>query len=198
MFGLPVRTETNFPLPKERFYENMNIDSKLKKLFVDDVEKIVIVNNLCEATTNIHEGENVKQIMLLALHPKQRDINDKILIQIAKTNPHKLLFVNPENNTLSVYYNRQLYKNSTLSGLDIAGLNLDEVWYSLVTQIIFEDSNFQNLNERIELQVKVLKLEKEIVRLNKLYRKERQTVKHNYYYCQMQEAKRELKELLGE
>ena len=41
MLGLPKATEFNRRIPKAKFYENINITSSLKRLFVDYVKNMI-------------------------------------------------------------------------------------------------------------------------------------------------------------
>ena len=50
MIGLPKTTEFNKRIPKQKFYENLEIPPALKKVFVDQV-KIIYWRNKIAAST---------------------------------------------------------------------------------------------------------------------------------------------------
>ena len=52
MLGLPERTEFNKRIPKQKFYENIDIPHTLKRVFVDQIRIIYWRNKLAATTMN--------------------------------------------------------------------------------------------------------------------------------------------------
>ena len=50
MLGLPKTTEFNKRIPKQKFYENMDISPALKKVFVEQVKIILSLIHISEPT----------------------------------------------------------------------------------------------------------------------------------------------------
>ena len=48
MLGLPERTEFNKRIPKQKFYENIDIPHTLKRVFVDQI-RIIYWRNVCRS-----------------------------------------------------------------------------------------------------------------------------------------------------
>ena len=81
MFNLPNTTVVNKAIPKTKFYEKTKADSKLKQLFIDDIEQIIWKNKLSKDTINLDEGKKVKEIEI------ERAMIDRIkdvLIELGK------------------------------------------------------------------------------------------------------------------
>ena len=88
---LPEKTIVNQKIPKEAFYKNLKLSSKLKKSLIDDIESIVVThsltNNLLEFTTETI----IEEILLVTIVLKRHDYNISLIETILKSNPHKLL-----------------------------------------------------------------------------------------------------------
>ena len=62
MLGLPKTTEFNKRIPKQKFYENMDISPALKKVFVEQVKIIYWKNKIAVSTTNLAAGSEVTEL----------------------------------------------------------------------------------------------------------------------------------------
>ena len=62
MLGLPKSTEFNRRIPKQKFYENIDISPILKRVFVDQIKIIYWRNKIAPTTVNIAPGEKVTEI----------------------------------------------------------------------------------------------------------------------------------------
>lgn len=108
---LPEKTIVNQKIPKEAFYKNLKLSSKLKKSLIDDIESIVVThsltNNLLEFTTETI----IEEILLVTIVLKRHDYNISLIETILKSNPHKLLIELKFNNRLQyLFYEDKLYK----------------------------------------------------------------------------------------
>ena len=52
MFGFPVSTEFNKRIPKQKFYENIEVSLAVKRIFVEQIRIIYWRNKLAAATLN--------------------------------------------------------------------------------------------------------------------------------------------------
>ena len=59
---LPKSTEFNKKIPKQKFYEILEISPALKKIFIDQVDKIIRSNKIASSTANLAGGDLVKEI----------------------------------------------------------------------------------------------------------------------------------------
>ena len=84
MFNLPKTTVVNKTIPKVKFYEKTGADSKLKQLFIDDIEQITWKYKLSKDTINLDEGKKVKEIEIFEINLKHKDLSKDILKTIDK------------------------------------------------------------------------------------------------------------------
>ena len=59
MISFPQSTLFDKRIPKQKFYDNLNVTPSLKQSFIDDIEDIVWKNKLSAGTMNIAEGKTV-------------------------------------------------------------------------------------------------------------------------------------------
>lgn len=187
--NFPKSTVVNKTMPKEAFYRNLELNSTLKNAFVSDIKRIVWANKLSHDTLNIEKGENVSEILVLSVELKEKAVNYKIFETISKNNSHKILYeLIFDNQTQIVLFHNKLYKSEWQgehSEVEILGFNMDRVWENVVKNVELGIRNEKlnawddnlSLDENIALHEKQEKLQKEIIRLEKQARAEKQPKK---------------------
>ena len=71
MLGFPRTTEYNKRVPKQKFYENIDISPALKRAFVEQIRLIYWRNKLAASTMNVAEGKAVTEIEVLELKSRR-------------------------------------------------------------------------------------------------------------------------------
>lgn len=194
MLGLPATTEFNKKIPKQMFYENTKITPELKKSFVSEIKSIYWSNKISSETMNIVPGEKVSEIEIFRIDLHTESISENVLKLIDKSIPYNIIFVLSYENKRQLWVeNKQISEKGTVSTnkyfrtawflpeektLEIKGLNLDAVWENIVVQIgnvEIEEGN--TLDEQIAADEKRAKLEKEIARLERMAKNEKQPKK---------------------
>ena len=61
MFGFPASTEFGKRIPKQKFYENIDITPTLKRVFAEQIRLIYWRNKLAATTLNLAAGETVTE-----------------------------------------------------------------------------------------------------------------------------------------
>ena len=56
MLNFPKSTEFDKRIPKQKFYENMNITANLKRIFVEQIKGISWTNKIAASTINVADG----------------------------------------------------------------------------------------------------------------------------------------------
>lgn len=196
-------------MPKEAFYKNLQLSREIRNKFVSDVQRIVMEYKLAPETINIEPGHDVAEILVLSLELKKAALDYRIIENIARQNAHKLLFLikHGDKGQLAVYMSK-LYKTDWMLLADLKletrGLDLDKVWDGFVEQIALKNIKWGMQNSELSLEEKlrrhevILRLQKEIDRLERLSRNEKQPKKRFELYTQLQDLKKRLSEEKGE
>ena len=195
MFNLPNTTVVNKAIPKTKFYEKTKADSKLKQLFIDDIEQIIWKNKLSKDTINLDEGKKVKEIEIFEITLKHKDLSKDILKTIDKFIPYQILYIlrfedkikftiaykdnNKNNENIMVvdsYYESDwINENECNISLDLIN-SLDYVYNELIKSFIPREIPKNNIDIKyiVQNEKEIQILEKEIDKLEKTLRKEKQ------------------------
>ena len=214
MLGFPQTTEFNKRIPKQKFYENIDVSPALKRVFVEQIKLVHWRNKLAETTLNIAPGQAVTEIEVIEIKLTQPQLDEAVLRQIDKEIPYHILFVLSYGNKVQAWTG---YKEAAESGkkafkvnkyyhtewmledeliLDIEGLNMDAVWDNFIIQVggvELEQGN--DLAEQIELDDRKVQLSKDIEKLEKQARSEKQPNKKFQLAQQVKALKKQLAEL---
>lgn len=183
MLGLPKATETNKQLPKMAIYAKFQMSNAAKERINADVSRLTIVNELSHSKTNIPAGETVKSFFVVSVALKRKDFNPNTIAMVTKLIPQNMLFVLEygDEAKLAVYRQKLLqtdWKPKESLTVELKGIDLDRAWENIIVQVggiqIAEDNT---LDEQIFADEKLAKLQKEIDRLERLARAEKQPKK---------------------
>lgn len=84
MLGFPVSTEFNKRIPKQKFYENLDVSPTLRRVFVDQIRIVYWRNKLAASTLNIAAGEAVTEIEVFEVRLNEPLLDEAVLKQIDK------------------------------------------------------------------------------------------------------------------
>lgn len=183
MLGLPKNTELNKPLPKTAIYAKFQMSAAEKAKVDADISRLVIVNEVSAAKLNLAAGETVQTFFVLQVVLKRKEFSEKTLIALSRLIPQKmvLLLEHEGQAKLAVYHTKLLqtrWCDPTALRLDIKGLTMDAVWENVVVQVGgIQMQSGNTLEQQIASDEQRAKLEKEIARLKKLARAEKQPKK---------------------
>ena len=217
MIGLPKTTEFNKRIPKQKFYENMDITPALKKVFVEQVKTIYWKNKIAASTVNIAAGTEVTELEVFEIRLNSQALEDGLLRQIDKEIPYHILFLLEYQGKYQAWIG---YKEAALSGnkafkvngyyhtewlaeeelpLRLEGLDLDAVYENYVRQIAGDqlkaESASESLRESVERDEKKQQLQKKIAALQTKIRKEKQLNKQMQMNTELKKLKKELEAL---
>ena len=195
MLGFPVSTEFNKRIPKQKFYDNLDVSPTLRRVFVDQIRIVYWRNKLAASTLNIAAGEVVSEVEVFEVRLNEPKLDEAVLKQIDKEIPYHILFILTCDGKAQAWIG---YKEAAASGsnafkvnryyhtdwmmedelqLHIDGLNMDAVYESLVRQIAgdkLQADSGESLKESVERDEKKKQLEKQIATLESKMRKEKQ------------------------
>lgn len=185
MFDLPKASEIRKPLHKKLIYERYatELSGNKRDRFDADISRMIITNEISEASVNIKATENIAAIFVIQIELKSREYDDKNIIMISKLFGQKLLIVLHYENKyqFAIYETRLLksgWKNEEEISLKLNGLDLESVWNNFVIQVSGIDVQAGNtLTEQINVEAEKEKLRKQIADLELKARKEVQAKK---------------------
>ena len=108
MLGLPKTTEMSKQLPKKAIYSKFQMNTAAKEKIDADISRITIVNEIAPDKVHIPAGEEVKNLFVLLVVLKKKDIDEKTIATLSKLIPQNILFVLEYGgeSKLAVYYTR--------------------------------------------------------------------------------------------
>lgn len=183
MLGLPKATELNKQLPKNAIYAKFQMNTAEKAKIDVDISRLTIVNEVTAAKINIADGELVKSFFVLLVALKRKDFEDKTIITISKLIPQNMLLVLECDGKakLAVYHTKLIqteWKAKEELSVELKGLNMDAVWENIIVQIGgITIAQGNTLDEQIAADEQRAKIQKEIDRLTRLAKKEKQPKK---------------------
>ena len=93
MLGLPVSTEFNKRIPKQKFYENIAVTPAMKKAFVEQIKIIYWRNKIATTTLNLAAGGQVTEIEVVEVRLSAPELDESVLRQIDREIPYHILFL---------------------------------------------------------------------------------------------------------
>ena len=213
MLGLPKTTEFNKRIPKQKFYEQIEITPALKRAFIDKIRTIYWKNKLAATTLNIAAGERVTEIEVFEVRLTEPLLDEAVLKQIDKEIPYHILFLleydgkyqawigykeasESGKNTFKVtrYYHTDWMEEENLP-LQIEGLNIDSIYDNFVRQIAgdaLQADKSESLKESVEKETLRLNLQKQISVLEAKMCKEKQFNRQLEINTKIKELRKEL------
>lgn len=214
MIGLPKTTEFNKRIPKQTFYENMDVSSMVKKFFVDQIRVIYWKNKIAPSTTNLAAGTNVTELQVFEIRLSGNELDESVLELIDKKIPYHILFLleyegkhqawigykEASASASSVfkvgqYYHTEWMKEEELP-VKVEGLNVDAVYENFVRQIagaqLQQAEAGESLKVTVERDAKIRDLKKQIAVLQTKIRKEKQLNRQMEMNKELKKLKKEL------
>ncbi len=213
MLGLPKSTEFNKRVPKQKFYEQIEITPALKRIFVDQIRIIYWRNKLAVTTLNVAAGERVTEIEVFEIRLTEPVLDEAVLKQVDKEIPYHILFIleyekkyqawigykeaaESGKNAFKVsrYYHTDWMREDELP-LKIEGLSIDAIYDNFVRQIAgdaLQTGNAESLKESVERETRRLNLQKQITTLEAKIRKEKQLNRQMQMNTELKKLKKEL------
>lgn len=215
MLELPRSTEFNKRIPKQKFYENLQITPALKKSFVDQIKVIHWKNKIAATTINLAPGEHVTELEVFSIRLNGGSLDEAVLRQIDREIPYHILFLLEYEGKVQAWIG---YKETSGSGnvafkvnryyhtewmppqnlpLRMEGLTIDAVYENFVRQIAgdtLEGGQSETLKESVDRSEKKAQLEKQIASLQNKMRKEKQLNIQMKLSAELKALKKELEE----
>ena len=213
MFGFPTSTEFGKRIPKQKFYENIDITPALKRFFVEQIHLIYWCNKLAASTLNLAEGEVVTEVEVFEVRLNTPQLNEAVLRQIDKEIPYHILFILTCDGKAQAWIG---YKESAASGSNafkvnryyhtdwmlenelhfrVDGLSMDAVYENLVRQVAgdaLQTDAGESLQDSVERDKKRRQLEKQIAVLENKMWKEKQLNRRMEINAELKRLRKEI------
>lgn len=219
MLDFPKSTEFNKRIPKQKFYEKIDVSPTLKRVFVEQIKIIYWRNKFAASTLNLASGTYVDEIEIIEIKLSSQELDEAVLRQIDKEIPYHILFVLESEGKYRAVIG---YKEKSVSGksafkvdryystgwmeeselpVRIEGLTMDAVYENFVRQIASPDlgqaaAGETTLKESLEIQKQREQLQKQITALEGKIRNEKQPKKKFELVQQAKSLKGKLNEII--
>ena len=181
---LPADAFVNKYVAKNKFYEHATVSKRLKKVFVEKINRITWKYKLAEDTVNMAKTQNVHEIQVFEIELKQQEIPKAALKIIDKSIPYQILYrfvydgeeawgiTLKESSKTEDWYFTEWNESITF---DFSGLTLETVYQNLVRAFLHEEAKTNDdFTSQVETDREMKKLDNEIERLEKKIKKEKQ------------------------
>ena len=218
MLGLPKTTEFNKRIPKQKFYENINVTPALRRIFIEQIKVVYWRNKIAPSTINLEAGNDVTEIEVFEVKLNRVPLDVSVLRQIDKEIPYHIIFLLEFEGKYQAW---TAYKEKAGSGssafkvdtyyhtdwlledvlvLKLDGLNMDSVYENYVRQIAGDalhvaSSETESLKESVERSKQIQLLQKQVVTLQKKIRKEKQLNRQIELNAELKCLRKEISEL---
>lgn len=217
MLGLPKSTEFNKRIPKQKFYENLQVTPAMKRFFVDQIKVIYWKNKIADTTINLAAGSDVTELEVFEIRLNGNELDESILKQIDREIPYHILFLleyegryqawigykeaAASGNTafkVNKYYHTDWMPESELP-LKLEGLSLNAVYENFVRQIagdaLSQGEAGESLKESVNRDEEIQALKKQIEKLQAKVRKEKQLNVQMKLNAELKTLKKELESI---
>lgn len=203
MFDLPRSTEIRKPIHKKIIYQKFaaELNGSKKEQFDSEISRIVITNEISEASVNIKATGEIPSMFVVQIELKTKNYNDRNIILVSKLFGQKLLLVlHYQNQYQLAIYETKLLKSEWQSedefSLKLNGLDMKTVWESFVSQVSGINADEGNtLQEQIGIESEKEKLIKQINELERKARKEVQSKKKFEIFQAIKEYQKKLEDM---
>ena len=169
------------------FFDNLALTKQEKQELRDQIQLIQITHQIDSQTTNIPEGNTVKQIMVLEIHLNQQEFTTSLLEKLDERLGLYTVFVfkfSSEKDELLIHYKEALpqekdgrhfkivrrFRTQEDCQIQFEGNDLDQVYEMMIKETgkdQLQSKLGDNLKESVELTEQLEKLEKQAQRLKK-------------------------------
>lgn len=206
MIQFPQATRVHKSIPKKAFYSHLSLTKPVQNAFVTDIDRIYVEQSLTQKNLNLNTDSKTREILVMGITVKKENYDHRVLEAIARNNHHKLLFILDNEGLCQVaLFEQKLYTTAWQDAgdidIEIQGNSLDEIWENLVEEIALAEetpgkTDELSLNERLNRQEQLEKLDKEITKLKEVVWKERQPKRKFELHEKMQEYRKKREELI--
>ena len=191
IYQYPARTLVDKLIPKSKFYSEGGANTRVERLFIEQIESIYWANKLSSATMNIESQEDLREVQIFSVNARVEMLDIEIFRYIDKLIPSPIIFEVYFQDKVKVIaaYKRlnQADKSKVVIGdyfqtkwLPIKRqdlplfLRLSELYEFLISQLLPNKTNASSLADKMRLNQEIALLETRIKQLEQQLKREKQ------------------------
>ena len=203
LLKFPISTFVDKLVPKTAFYKHLEINTRLKTRFVEDVERIQWLYKLTPSTMNVDEGKAVHEIVMFLVTLKVEDTPDDVFLAIDRQMPRHVVFVLQYANRDRLLLNYKEWADADKTRFNILKTfrtewmpSLNNIYEAFAGQISgFGTTNATDTKQIVALQDELACKRRTAEALQKRVRNERQFAKQMELNSEARALKREIAKL---
>lgn len=191
IYQYPTRTRVDKLIPKSKFYSEGGANTRVERLFIEQIESIYWANKLSSATMNIESQEDLREVQIFSVNARIEMLDIEIFRYIDKLITSPIIFEVYFQDKVKVVaaYKRlnQADKSKVVIGdyfqtewLPIERqdlplfLRLSELYEFLISQLLPNKTNATSLADKMRLNQEIAQLETRIKQLEQQLKREKQ------------------------
>jgi hypothetical protein len=191
IYQYPARTLVDKLIPKSKFYSEGGANTRVERLFIEQIESIYWANKLSSATMNIESQEDLREVQIFSVNARVEMLDIEIFRYIDKLIPSPIIFEVYFQDKVKVVaaYKRlnQADKSKVVIGdyfqtewLPIERqdlplfLRLSELYEFLISQLLPNKTNATSLADKMRLNQEIALLETRIKQFEQQLKREKQ------------------------
>ena len=191
IYQYPARTQVDKPISKLRFYSEGGANTRVERLFIEQIESIYWANKLSSATMNIESQEDLREVQIFSVTARVERLDIEIFRYIDKLIPSPIIFevyFQDKVKVIAAYKRLNQADNSKVvigdyfqtEWLPIERqdlplfLRLSELYEFLISQLLPNKTNATSLVDKMRLNQEIAQLETRIKQLEQQLKREKQ------------------------
>ena len=191
IYQYPARTLVDKPIPKSKFYSEGGANTRVERLFIEQVDSIYWANKISSATMNIESQEDLREVQIFSVNARVEILDIEIFRYIDKLIPSPIIFevyFQDKVKVIAAYKRLNQADNSKVvigdyfqtEWLPIERqdlplfLRLSELYEFLISQLLPNKTNASSLVDKMRLNQEIAQLETRIKQLEQQLKREKQ------------------------
>ena len=191
IYQYPARTLVDKIIPKSKFYSEGGANTRVERLFIEQIESIYWANKLSSATMNIESQEDLREVQIFSVHARVEMLDIEIFRYIDKLIPSPIIFevyFQDKVKVIAAYKRLNQADNSKVvigdyfqtEWLPIERqdlplfLRLSELYEFLISQLLPNQTNGSSSADKMRLNQEIALLETRIKQLEQQLKREKQ------------------------
>lgn len=191
IYQYPARTLVDKLIPKSKFYSEGGANTRVERLFIEQIESIYWANKLSSATMNIESQEDLREVQIFSVNARAEMLDLEIFRYIDKLIPSPIIFevyFQDKVKVIAAYKRLNQADNSKIvigdyfqtEWLPIERqdlplfLRLSELYEFLISQLLPNKTNATSLADKMRLNQEIAQLETRIKQLEQQLKREKQ------------------------